>query len=495
MSYDSLRDFLDRLERDGSLVRVKEPVATRLEMTEIARRLIAKSGPAVLFENPVDDDGAPATMPVLVNLFGTLERMAAGLGLRPDELPRLGRMLASLNQPAPLEGIADAIDRLPLLKKIMAMAPRHIRKPAPCQEQVLRGKEVDLTRLPVMSCWPGEPAPLIAWSVVVTKGPGDDPADGVNLGVYRMQVLSRNRAVIRWLPHRGGAQHFRRWTMANSAPMPVSVAVGCDPAVLIAATTPVPDTMSEYTFAGLMRSKRVDVVKSITNDLPVPSTAEIILEGTVDPNDMAMEGPYGDHTGYFNAMEPFPAMTITAMTMRDAPLYLSTFIGRPPDEASTLALGLNEVFKPLIIQQFPEIVDFWLPPEGCSYRIAVVSIKKAYPGHARRLMMGIWSALRQFTYTKFVIVVDDDIDTRDWRDVMWAVSTRMDPVRDIVTIENTPIDYLDFASPEPGLGGKLGLDATLKIPPEVHRRQGTPIRMDESIIQRIDDIWRRLGLD
>lgn len=493
MSYASLRDFMDLLEKEGKLVRVAEPVSTNLEMTEIQTRLLAEGGPAVLFENPVTETGEPAKMPVLVNLFGTVDRVAKGMNREPHELREVGETLAFLRQPEPPEGFREAMGMLPVLKTVMAMRPKTVRS-APCQEVVLTGDDINLDDLPIQTCWPGEPAPLITWPLVVTKGPSDDKSDDFNLGIYRMQKLGPNKTLMRWLKHRGGAQHHQRWAKEKAEPLPVAVVIGADPGTILAAVTPIPDNLSEYQFAGLLRGQKVELVDCKTVPLKVPAAAEIILEGHVSLEDYADEGPYGDHTGYYNSVEQFPVFTISAITMRKKPIYLSTFTGRPPDEPAILGEALNELFIPLIQQQFPEIVDFWLPPEGCSYRIAVISMKKSYPGHAKRIMMGAWSFLRQFMYTKFLIIVDDDIDARDWKDVMWAVSTRMDPVRDITTIENTPIDYLDFASPESGLGGKIALDATNKLPPETKREWGEKIRMDEEVVTKVSDIWDRLGL-
>lgn len=499
MPYASLRDFITKLEETGRLVRVKEPVSTQLEITEIHTRLLAEGGPAVLFENVIKADGSKSTMPVLINLFGTVERVAWGMEREPHQLREVGETLAFLKQPEPPRGLREAFAMLPLAKQVMAMRPGSVSK-APCQEVVLTGDEIDLSILPVQSCWPGEPAPLITWPLVVTKGPTHDDKDGkrednFNLGIYRMQVLGKNKAIMRWLKHRGGAQHHQRWKQAGKRePLPAAVVLGADPGTILAAVTPVPDTLSEYQFAGLLRGKKVDLVECKTVPLKVPATAEIVLEGYVSLDEYADEGPYGDHTGYYNSVEPFPVFTVTAITMRRDPIYLSTFTGRPPDEPSVLGEALNEVFIPLLQQQFPEIVDFWLPPEGCSYRIAVVSMKKAYPGHAKRVMMGVWSFLRQFMYTKWVIVVDDDINARDWKDVMWAISTRMDPVRDITMIEGTPIDYLDFASPESGLGGKVGMDATNKLPPETHREWGEKLFMDQGVVDKVSEMWGKLGL-
>jgi 4-hydroxy-3-polyprenylbenzoate decarboxylase len=478
MPYASLREFVAHLEKTGRLVRVKERVSTVLEMTEIQTRLLAEGGPAVIFENAVMADGRPSPMPVLVNLFGTVERVAWGMDREPSELRQVGETLAFLRQPEPPRGIAQALELLPLAKSVLSMRPKTVGS-APCQEIVLTGDAIDLTSLPVQTCWPGEPAPLITWPLVVTKGPSGSREDDFNLGIYRMQVLGRDRTLMRWLKHRGGAQHHRRWGASGKRePLPAAAVLGADPGVILAAVTPVPDTLSEYQFAGLLRGKKVELVDCKTIPLKVPAQAEIVIEGLVSLDEHGDEGPYGDHTGYYNSVEPFPVFQVTAITMRRDPIYLSTVTGRPPDEPSVLGEALNEVFIPLLRQQFPEIVDFWLPPEGCSYRIAVVSMKKAYPGHAKRVMMGVWSFLRQFMYTKWVIVVDDDIDCRNWKDVMWAISTRMDPVRDLTLVEGTPIDYLDFASPESGLGGKVGMDATNKWPPETKREWGQQLRMD-----------------
>jgi 4-hydroxy-3-polyprenylbenzoate decarboxylase len=493
MPYASLRDFIDRLEKTGRLVRVAHPVSPVLEMTEIQTRLLAEQGPAVLFENVVAENGSRYPMPMLVNLFGTVDRVAAGMGRKPEELRALGETLAVLRQPEPPDGIRDAINKLPLLKTAMTMKPKTVSRAA-CHEVVWRGTDIDLAKLPVQTCWPGEPAPLITWPLVVTKGPGTRREDDFNLGIYRMQVTGRDTTLMRWLAHRGGAQHHARWKAAKREPLPAAAVIGADPATILAAVTPVPDTMSEYHFAGLLRGKRTELVDCKTVPLKVPASAEIVIEGHVSLDDYGDEGPYGDHTGYYNAVERFPVFRVSAITMRRDPIYLSTFTGRPPDEPSVLGEALNEVFIPLMQQQFPEIVDFWLPPEGCSYRIAVVSMKKAYPGHAKRVMMGVWSYLRQFTYTKWVIVVDAEINARDWKDVMWAVATRMDPARDITLIEGTPIDYLDFASPVSGLGSKIGLDATNKWPPETRREWGTEIRMSDAVVEKVDRMWKALGL-
>ncbi|HEY7899789.1 MAG TPA: UbiD family decarboxylase, partial [Caulobacteraceae bacterium] len=468
MAFKSLRDFIAVLESAGELVRVATPVSTHLEITEICTRLLARGGPAVLFENAVDAAGRPSEMPVLANLFGTVKRVAMAVTLEgkgranASDLREVGELLAFLRQPTPPKSLKGAFDMLPLAKTALDMRPRTVTR-APCQQVVWKGADIDLARLPVQACWPGEPAPLITWPLVVTKGPGVAAEDDYNLGVYRMQVVGRDRTIMRWLAHRGGAQHYRRWKAAGKpAALPACAVIGTDPATILAAVTPVPDTLSEYQFAGLLRGSSVELVPAKTQPLLVPAQAEIVIEGEVRLDESLDEGPYGDHTGYYNAVEPFPVFQVTAITMRRDPIYLTTHTGRPPDEPSVLGEALNEVFIPLLQAQFPEIVDFWLPPEGCSYRIAVVAIRKAYPGHAKRVMLGVWSYLRQFMYAKWVIVVDDDIDARDWKDVMWAIATRMDPARDLTVIENTPIDYLDFASPRSGLGGKVGLDATNK---------------------------------
>src|SRR3984885_11102295 len=492
MPYASLRDFIARLEASRRLVRVREPVSPVLEMTEIQTRLLAEGGRAVLFENVVGPGGKYA-VPVLVNLFGTVERVAWGMDREPHQLREIGETLAFLKQPEPPGGWREAWEMLPLLKTAMAMRPRTVAG-APCQEIVLTGGDIDLGKLPIQTCWPGEPAPLVTWPLIVTKGPGKRREDGFNLGIYRMQVTGRDTTLMRWLAHRGGAQHHRRWSAGRREPRPAGVVIGADPGTILAAVTPVPDTLSEYQFAGLLRGRKVELVNCRTVPLKVPAEAEIVLEGHVSLDEYGDEGPYGDHTGYYNSVEKFPVFTLSAITMRRQPIYLSTFTGRPPDEPSVLGEALNEVFIPLFQQQFPEIVDFWLPPEGCSYRIAVVSMKKAYAGHAKRVMMGVWSYLRQFMYTKWVIVVDADIDARNWKDVMWAMSTRMDPARDITVIENTPIDYLDFASPESGLGSKIGLDATNKLPPETHREWGAKIEMPEEMVRVVTEKWARLGL-
>lgn len=509
MTYHSLRDFMAALEKTGQLKRVSEPVSPVLEMTEIGTRLIAEKGPAVLFENvrteelkkwgneEKKDSSIPqflnSPIPVLINLFGTVERVAFALGKKPEQLREIGEMLAFLRQPEPPGGWKEAVEMLPLLKTVMSMKPKEVSK-APCQEVVLTGDDIDLAKLPIQTCWPSEPAPLITWPLVVTKGPSSAAEDDYNLGIYRMQVLGKNKTLMRWLKHRGGAQHHARWSKEKTEPLPVAAVIGADPATILAAVTPVPDNVSEYQFSGFLRGAKTELVDCKTIPLKVPASAEIVLEGHVSLEDYGDEGPYGDHTGYYNSVEPFPVFTISAITMRKNPIYLTTYTGRPPDEPSVLGEALNEIFIPLFKQQFPEVVDFYLPPEGCSYRVAVVSIKKAYPGHAKRIMMGVWSYLRQFVYTKWVIVVDDDINCRDWKDVIWAMSTRMDPVRDLTLMEGTPIDYLDFASPESGLGGKVGFDATNKWPPETHREWGKKINMEQQVVDKISEMWGAMGL-
>ncbi|GGF69352.1 4-hydroxy-3-polyprenylbenzoate decarboxylase [Alteromonas lipolytica] len=487
MKYKDLRDFIGQLEKNGDLVRITQPVSTKLEMTEIADRTLRAGGPALLFENPVDFD-----IPVLMNLFGTPERVALGMGQSSvSALREVGKLLAYLKEPEPPKGLKDLWEKLPVFKQVLNMPAKEVRK-APCQEVVLSGDQVDLTRLPVQHCWPGDAAPLITWGLTVTRGPHKKRQ---NLGIYRQQVLGKNKLIMRWLSHRGGALDFREWCQTHPGePYPVSVALGADPATILGAVTPVPDTLSEYAFAGLLRGDKTEVVKSISNDLQVPASAEFVLEGYIAQDETAPEGPYGDHTGYYNEVDEFPVFTVTHITHRKDPIYHSTYTGRPPDEPAVLGVALNEVFVPILQKQFPEIVDFYLPPEGCSYRMAVVTMKKQYPGHAKRVMMGVWSFLRQFMYTKFVVVCDDDVNARDWKDVIWAITTRMDPARDTVMIENTPIDYLDFASPVSGLGSKMGLDATNKMPGETDREWGEPIVMDQAVKDRVDAIWDELGI-
>jgi len=487
MKYQDLRDFIQQLEARGQLKRIRTEVDPYLEMTEIADRVLRAGGPALLFENPRGH-----SVPVLANLFGTPERVAMGMGEESVEaLREVGKLLAYLKEPEPPKGLRDAIEKLPVFKKVLHMSPRVVKK-APCQEVVLEGDEVDLGKLPIQTCWPGDVGPLITWGLVVTKGTRKPRQ---NLGIYRQQVIAKNKVIMRWLSHRGGALDFRDWQEKHPGePFPIAVALGADPATILGAVTPVPDNLSEYAFAGLLRGGKTEVVKCLGSELQVPASAEYVLEGYLHPGEEADEGPFGDHTGYYNEVDRFPVFTIERITHRKAPIYHSTYTGRPPDEPAVLGVALNEVFVPILQKQFPEIVDFYLPPEGCSYRMAVVSINKQYPGHAKRVMLGIWSFLRQFMYTKFVIVVDEDIDTRNWQDVIWAITTRMDPARDTTMLENTPIDYLDFASPVSGLGSKMGLDATNKWPGETEREWGTPIVMDEAVKQRIDAIWNELGI-
>ncbi len=488
MKYRDLRDFLDKLEARGELRRIAVPISPRLEMTEVCDRTLRRGGPALLFENP-----AGFEMPVLGNLFGTPQRVAMGMGQdSPEALREVGNLLAFLRQPEPPSGMRDAWDKLPVFRQILNMAPRSVRT-GPCQARILEGADVDLAALPVQTCWPEDAGPLVTWGLVITRGP---ERERQNLGIYRQQVIGRNRLIMRWLSHRGGALDYQAWQQAHPGePFPVAVALGADPATILGAVTPVPDNLSEYAFAGLLRGSRTELVSCKGSPLEVPSTAEIVLEGHIAPNDMAPEGPFGDHTGYYNEVEEFPVFTVDRITMREDPIYHSTYTGRPPDEPAILGAALNEVFTPILQRQYPEIVDFYLPPEGCSYRMAVVSIRKQYAGHARRVMMGIWSFLRQFMYTKFVVVTDDDVDIRSWEDVVWAMTTRMDPARDTLIVENTPIDYLDFASPVSGLGSKIGFDATGKWPGETDREWGRPIRMDEETRRKIDSIWPELGID
>lgn len=493
MKYRDLRDFLAQLEARGDLARIAVEVDPRLEMTEIADRVLRDAGPALLFTRPKGH-----VIPVLANLFGTTDRVARGMGRdSPAALREIGRLLAFLKEPEPPKGLRDAWENTrPLFMQVMKMAPK-LRSSAPCQEIVWEGAEVDLSRLPIQTCWPDDAGPLITWGLTVTRGPYKQRQ---NLGIYRQQVIDRNRVIMRWLAHRGGALDARDHARAHpGTPFPVAVALGADPATILGAVTPVPDTLSEYQFAGLLRGARTDIVKCITHDLQVPASAEIVLEGHLAPDasdpsgyESAPEGPFGDHTGYYNEVERFPVFTIERITMRHEPIYHSTYTGKPPDEPSVLGVALNEVFVPLLQKQFPEIADFYLPPEGCSYRLAVVSLRKAYAGHAKRVMFGVWSFLRQFMYTKIIIVTDDDVNVRDWKDVIWAVTTRVDPARDTLLVESTPIDYLDFASPVSGLGSKMGIDATNKWPGETTRAWGRPIAMDEAVKRRIDAIWGEL---
>ncbi|OQX39236.1 MAG: 3-octaprenyl-4-hydroxybenzoate decarboxylase [Oceanospirillales bacterium LUC14_002_19_P2] len=488
MKYRDLRDFIDQLEKQGELKRITAEVDPNLEMTEISDRTLRREGPALLFENPKGYD-----IPVLANLFGTPRRVAMGMGQDDVEALRdIGKLLAYLKEPEPPKGFRDALAKIPVFRQVLNMGPKVVRS-APCQNVVLRGDEVDLEKLPVQTCWPGDVAPLVTWPLVITKGPLKERQ---NLGIYRQQLLGRNQLIMRWLSHRGGALDYWDWQEKHPGErFPVAVALGADPATILGAVTPVPDSLSEYAFAGLLRGSKTELVKCVTNDLQVPASAEIVLEGYLEPGLEADEGPYGDHTGYYNEVERFPIFTVECMTHRRDPIYHSTYTGRPPDEPAILGVALNEVFVPILQKQFPEIVDFYLPPEGCSYRLAVVTIRKEYPGHAKRVMLGVWSFLRQFMYTKFVIIVDDDINARDWKDVIWAMTTRMDPKRDSVFVENTPIDYLDFASPVAGLGSKAGFDATNKWPGETQREWGQAIRMSDEVKSRVDEIWGELGID
>ena len=487
MKYRDLRDFIGHLETRGLLKRVNAQVSPVLEMTEICDRTLRAAGPALLFENVTG-----SKIPVLANLFGTPERVAYGMGEDSvSALRELGKLLAYLKEPEPPKGLKEAWQSLPIYKKVLDASPKVVTRAA-CQRNIVEAEAVDVGQLPIQTCWPGDAGPLITWALVVTRGPRKSR---LNLGIYRQQVIDRNRVIMRWLPHRGGALDYREWCEAHgSEKFPVAVALGADPATMLAAVTPVPDTLSEYAFAGLLRGAKTELVECVGSDLQVPASAEFVLEGYITPGDEAPEGPFGDHTGYYNEVENFPVFTIERITHRDDPIYHSTYTGRPPDEPAILGVALNEVFVPLLQKQFPEIVDFYLPPEGCSYRMAVVSMKKQYPGHAKRVMFGVWSFLRQFMYTKFVLVTDDDVDVRDWKDVIWAMTTRMDPARDVTLVENTPIDYLDFASPVSGLGSKMGLDATRKWPQETDRTWGRPIAMTDAVKQRIDSLWDELQI-
>ena len=485
MKYHDLRDFIKQLEKQGELKRITVPVDPYLEMTEICDRTLKQGGPALLFENPTGYN-----IPVLANLFGTPRRVAMGMGAESvTDLRGIGELLAMLKEPEPPKGMKDAWEKFPIFKQVLNMAPKLVSSP-PCQELVREGDEIDLSVYPIQTCWPDDAAPLITWPLVITKGPNKERQ---NLGIYRQQVIGKNKVIMRWLAHRGGALDFREWQKVYPGkPFPVSVALGADPATILAAVTPVPDTLSEYAFAGLLRGSKTEVANCLINDLQVPASAEIVFEGFIYPGETAKEGPFGDHTGYYNEVDEFPVFTIERITQRVAPIYHSTFTGRPPDEPAILGVALNEVFVPILQKQFPEIVDFYLPPEGCSYRMAVISMKKQYAGHAKRVMLGTWSYLRQFMYTKFVIVVDEDIDVRNWQDVIWAITTRMDPARDLTILENTPIDYLDFASPVSGLGSKVGFDATNKWPGETNREWGRPMVMSPEVISKVDAMWESL---
>ena len=488
MQYQDLREFITELEKQGKLKRISTEVDANLEITEICRRVLDKQGPALLFENVKN-----SSLPVLANLFGTTDRVAMAMGQEDlVALRELGKLLAELKQPEPPKGIKDAIDKLPTLKKVLSMPVKTVKK-GQCQEIILEGDELDLTKLPIQTCWPKDAAPLVTWGLTITKGPLKKRQ---NLGIYRQQLISKNKLIMRWLSHRGGALDFKDWKdKYPGKPFPVAVALGADPATTLAAVTPIPDTLSEYAFAGLLRGKKTKVCNCLNSDLQIPENAEIILEGVIYPDEMADEGPYGDHTGYYNEVERFPVFTVEKITHRKNPIYHSTYTGKPIDEPAVLGVALNEVFVPLLQQQFPEITDFYLPPEACSYRMAIVSMKKQYPGHAKRVMMGVWSFLRQFMYTKFVIVVDEEIDVKNWQEVIWAISTRVDPTRDTTLINNTPIDYLDFASPVSGLGSKMGIDATNKLPGETDREWGEAITMDSAVIDKIDQIWDELSID
>ena len=487
MIYQDLRDFMAQLEARGELKRIDVPVDPHLEITEICDRTLKARGPALLFERPKG-----SAIPLLGNLFGTPERVALGMGqTRLEALREVGQLLAFLKEPDPPKGLRDLYEKLPLFRQVLNMPVRTLRG-APCQEEVFEGRDIDLMRYPIQTCWPGDAGPLITWALVITRGPQKERQ---NLGIYRQQVIAPNKTLMRWLAHRGGALDYRDWqAQYPGRPFPVAVALGADPATLLGAVTPVPDTLSEYAFAGLLRGAKTDVADALLSDLKVPARAEIILEGFLHPGETAPEGPFGDHTGYYNEVEAFPVFTIERITQRAQPIYHSTYTGRPPDEPAILGVALNEVFVPILQRQYPEILDFYLPPEGCSYRLAVVRMKKQYPGHAKRVMFGVWGFLRQFMYTKFVIVVDEDINARAWEDVIWAMTTRMDPLRDTVLIDQTPIDYLDFASPVSGLGSKAGFDATNKWPGETSREWGVPIVMDPKVKARVDELWGALGL-
>ncbi len=493
MNFKDLPEFLAQLEKKNQLQRITYPVRAKLEITEISKRVLESGGPALLFENVIKDDGSKSEFPVLTNLYASVERIALGLGLKnKEDLRELGKLFAFLKQPSPPSSLKEMWSMLPLAKRILSMPPKTVSK-ADCQQIVIT--EPDLTILPIQTCWSGDISPLITWSLIVTKGPANEKIDNYNLGIYRLQLAGKNKLIMRWLKMRGGEQHHKRWQNTRPDPFPAAAVIGTDPATTLAAVMPLPDNVSEYDFAGLIGNKSVQLVKCKTIDLKVPANAEIVIEGEISFDEYLPEGPFGDHTGYYNDVEYFPVFNVKAITMKKNPIYLSTYTGKPPDEPSILGEALNEVFVPLIQQQFPEIVDFWLPPEGCSYRVAVVSIKKLYPGQAKKIMLGIWSYLRQFTYTKFVIVVDDDINIRDWKEVIWAISTRCDPKRDTTFIENSAIDYLDFASPVSGLGSKMGLDATNKIPPETNRAWGEVITSSKEVVDKINSIWHLLGIN
>lgn len=487
MNYRDLRDFMDQLERRALLQRIGVELDPNLEITEVCDRTLKAEGPALLFERPKGSQ-----IPLLGNLFGTPERVALGMGADSvSALREIGQLLAFLKEPEPPRGMKDALDKFPLFRQVFHMHPREVRDPV-CQQQILRGSDIDLGNYPIQTCWPGDAGPLITWPLVITRGPHKERQ---NLGIYRQQVIARNKTIMRWLAHRGGALDYQEWLKSRPGePFPVAVALGADPATILGAVTPVPDQLSEYGFAGLLRGGKTEVAQARLSQLQVPASAEIVLEGFIYPGETAPEGPFGDHTGYYNEVDHFPVFTVECITQRHSPIYHSTYTGRPPDEPAVLGVALNEVFVPLFQKQFPEVVDFYLPPEGCSYRLAIVSIKKQYAGHAKRLMFGVWSFLRQFMYTKFVIVTDDDINIRQWKDVVWAMTTRMDPSRDVLLVDHTPIDYLDFASPVSGLGSKIGMDATNKWPGETTREWGVPITMSDEVTRRIDCLWQELGI-
>lgn len=493
MTFVDLPEFLNFLSKRGHLKRINEPVRASLEITEISRRILHNGGPALLFENVIKDDGTKSSVPVITNLYAHIDRISMGLGLQDKAgLKNLGELLAFLRQPEPPASLRQVFSILPQLKRVLAMSPKMVSN-APCQEVVIN--DPDLNLLPIQTCWPGDISPLITWPLIVTKGPTKDKIDNYNLGIYRLQVVGRDKLLMRWLKMRGGAQQYQRAKNLELSTFPAAAVIGASPALTIAAVMPLPNNISEYNFAGFLGGKKIDLVQCKTIDMKVPAHAEIIIEGEVSFKEYMPEGPFGDHTGYYNDVEDFPVFGVKAITMKKNPIYLSTYTGKPPDEPSILGEALNEIFVPIIQQQFPEIIDFWLPPEGCSYRIAVVSIKKTYAGQAKRIMLGVWSYLQQFMYTKFVIIVDSDINVRDWKEVMWAISTRSDPSRDTTFIDNSPIDYLDFASPRSGLGSKMGIDATNKISPETNRNWGEKIEMSKEIVDKIDKIWASLDID
>jgi 4-hydroxy-3-polyprenylbenzoate decarboxylase len=490
--FGDLRSFLSFLESQRALTRVREPVSLVHDMTEIHKRVLERGGPAVLFEHPVLADGTPSAVPVLVNLFGSQERVAWGLGIAPDRMSQLGELLSALREPEPVDKFRDVIERWPMVKAVMSMMPTYINRPN-VHETVCTGPDIALDRLPIQTCWPGEAGPLITWPLVITRPPDVDSISRYNMGVYRMQVLGRDQAIMRWLAHRGGAAHHRLWA-AEGRDMPVAVVIGADPATVLSAVLPLPETISELRFSGIMRGESPRLARCVSVPLVVPADAEIVIEGYVSAHETRAEGPFGDHTGYYNSVEQFPLMRVTAITRRANALYLSTYTGRPPDEPSVIAMALNDLFTPILRRQIPEIVDCWLPPDACSYRMAIVSIRKRYAGQARRVMMALWSLIMQFSYTKMIVVVDEDIDVRSWRDISWALATRMDPSRDLMVVDRTPIDYLDFASPVSGLGGKLGIDATTKIGSETDREWGRVLAQDPQVSARVDELWQRLGL-